>query len=137
MSGKDVDVQDVRTYRISRIQKVHRSAEKKTFLPPEDFDAETYLKNNVGAWGSEQIYELEIIFDDWAAPYVQEQFINSTQTTELLPDAKLRFKAKVNHLIDVKDWVLGWGMHAEVVKPDELKVEIKENARKMGEMYHY
>jgi predicted DNA-binding transcriptional regulator YafY len=52
-----------------------------------------------------------------------------------MPDGRLKLKMTVTALDGVKRFVMQYGAHAEVIKPEELRQAIREEIEKMWEFY--
>ena len=110
--------------RISNL-KVHAT----TFTPIR-FSVSKFMKNNFGIFKGEKIHEVSIIFDSFAAPYVKERKRNASQKITDRKDGGINYSITVNHLIEIKAWIMSWGIHATVVKPKELILELQDELKK-------
>ena len=110
-------------YSLARISnlKVHAT----TFTPIR-FSVSKFMKNNFGIFKGEKIHEVSIIFDSFAAPYVKERKRNASQKITDRKDGGINYTITVNHLIEIKAWIMSWGKHATVLKPKELILEIQD-----------
>ena len=48
-------------------------------------------------------------------------------------DGGINYSITVNHLIEIKAWIMSWGSHATVVKPKELILELQDELKKHWE----
>lgn len=101
----------------------------------KDFDIKEYMKNSFGIFHGEDEYKLRVKFDSWAAPIVRERKWNDTQEIIELDDGEIELRITVNHLIEIKGYILNWGIHAEVLEPPELVDDMKKEISKMLEIY--
>src|SRR5262249_39600589 len=62
---------------------------------------------------------------------VRGQTCHPTQQLEEGPDGHLIIRFQVNHLLEVKRWVLSFGAECEVLAPDELRQAIDEEVKAM------
>ena len=51
------------------------------------------------------------------------------------PSGELILRLSVGGVAEVKRWVMGYGSHAEVFEPEDLRREIKEETEKMEKIY--
>lgn len=106
-----------------------------TTFPEIAFSIEKYMKNNFGIFRGDEIYEVHIVFDAHAAPYIKERKRNDSQKIKIRNDGGIDFHIQVNHLIEVKSWVMSWGKHATVVQPNELAVDIRDELKETIQKY--
>src|SRR6266540_2006651 len=123
-----------RDFLVSRIRELTVTDER--FDWPQDFILEEYLDQGFGMIrGREQIY-VEIIFDEYQARWMRERTkFHSTEEREDLPDGGLRMRMRVTALDGVKRFVMQYGAHAQVIKPDELRQAIREEIGAMLATY--
>ncbi|MGM0498785.1 MAG: helix-turn-helix transcriptional regulator [Bacillota bacterium] len=118
-----------RIFRIDRIKDVKITAEN--FVLPDDFSLADELDN---AWGVEQgkaEMEVEVKFSGRAARFVPEYHWSDQQEIEEIAENEIIFKVKTGSKEEIKKWVLGYGSEAEVLKPAELRKEMKLEIEKM------
>jgi predicted DNA-binding transcriptional regulator YafY len=108
-----------RKFLLYRIEKLVTTGERFEF--PQDFDLTTYLKNSFGLFSGDQVFEMVIQFDAYAAAYIREKKWHDSQAVESLPNGDIRACFRVNHLMDIQRWVLSWGSYAQVLTPDTLR----------------
>jgi predicted DNA-binding transcriptional regulator YafY len=116
--------EDVRMFAPSRIRSLRETGA--SFEPPLDFRVAEYL--DVGfrkLRGAGPAQTVRLRFAPTAARYVREKAWHSTQRLEELPNGALEMTLRVNHLLEVKRWVLSWGSECEVLGPRELRDEIQ------------
>lgn len=102
---------------LGRISKLQLHAATFEEIP---FSLEKHMKHNFGIFRGEQTHEVKAVFDAYAAPYVKERKWNDSQRIKDRKDGGIDFSIKVNHLIEIKGWILNWGKHARVIGPKEL-----------------
>jgi len=61
---------------------------------------------------------------------VRETRWHSTQKIKELDDGGIELTIKVRGTLEVESWVLGWGEHAEVVRPASLRKRMKARLSK-------
>lgn len=123
---------EVRIFALDRMETVRETGAG--FTIPDDFRIEDYLKNS---WGIERgaPARVKIRFDAYQAKWIRERTWHGSQRITELPDGGLIFEVVVGGLREIKEWVMGFGAHAEALEPEELRKEIREEVRRMDEMY--
>jgi len=125
--------EETRIFRIDRIKNIKITAED--FVLPDDFSLAEELDN---AWGVEQgkeEMEVEVKFSGRAARFVPEYHWSDKQEIEELKENKIIFKVKTGSREEIKKWILGYGAEAEVLKPIDLREEMRQELEKMIKTY--
>ncbi len=125
--------QGIRTFSLARIT----TAEEKdsSFTIPEDFNFHGVSKSRFGLhWGQEEI-KVVIIFQPSVAPYIKERLWHPSQHIQEHDDGSLTLSLTVNHLLELKKWILSWGSQATVLAPTSLATEIKTEIQAMATRY--
>jgi predicted DNA-binding transcriptional regulator YafY len=119
---------DIRTFRLSRIDKL-------TVLPKTFERATTgFTTDEIDRMRSSRNILVRVWFDAEAAPWVREDrlfFISSLKEDD--GSSGVFVTLKVRHLDEVLQWAMGWGSHARVLEPDELRQMIIREAEKILE----
>lgn len=127
--GREVKNDGPRTYRVPRfssLQMTEANAEM-----PQDFDLEGYFGNAWAVYRGEEAYDIEIHFSKEAA-IVTETVWHPTQLAKKHQDGSVTLTFHVDGLNEIVHWVLGWGQHAKVISPPELRTLVLD---RIGEMY--
>lgn len=106
-----------------------------TFVRDPQFSVEEWMAQAFVAERGEEPVEVAIRFDPYQARYIRERRWHPTQSIEELPDGGLILRFSTGGLEEVKRWVMGYGSHAEVLKPSSLREAVKEEIERMGKMY--
>lgn len=121
----------VRDLRVSRIEDVALSEE--TFRAPQRF-YEDYRKTRFDKLAGAEAEEIRVRFTGGAARLVKEYHARKADSlTEDAGDVLFAKKAAVTP--DIVAWLLSFGAQAEVLSPETLKTELKEEIRAMSEVY--
>jgi len=122
----------IRTLAVERIQKLDKSEE--TFEYPENFDPEKLLESS-----------FDIIYDDpvsvrlWVSPgqakYIRERRFFQNQAIVENKDSSLILEIETSGWDDLKRWVMSLGAEAVVVEPEKLRLEIKNDIKKLLDRY--
>ena len=124
---------EIRTFSLSRIADAKKKREK--FVKPRDFDFRTFSGSHFGVhWGRDDI-NVKILFDKTASPYVKERQWHPSQGISENPDGSLVLSLTVNHLLELKRWILSWGEMAQVIEPPFLVNEVKRSVGNMNALY--
>ena len=122
--------EDVLMFAPGRIRELHETGNM--FERPADFRINDYLDagfRKLRGSGPPQTVRLQ--FTAQAARYVREKEWHPTQKVKEHADGSLTLTLRVNHLLEVKRWVLSFGTDCEVVVPKELRAEIAGEIRRM------
>lgn len=118
--------EELRTFALDRI--ISMKVLKEHFLPrkivPED--------DLSGAFGSVvdgEPVEVVLRFDPEIRPYVLRKKWHHSQQVKIMEDESLELRFNVNGLEGIKQWVLLWLPHVEVVSPKELRESISHDLK--------
>ncbi len=118
------------TFAAQRIRKLQIRDD--TFIPDPAFDISKYLGDGFrGMRGTGEPQTVRLRFTPQAARYVREKQWHPTQKIHEHADGSLTLLFRVNHLLEVKRWVLSFGADCEVERPKELRAEIERDIRAM------
>ena len=131
--GFDLEREALRTFALPRIAEV--AVTKEIFARPLDFSPEKFFASALGVLGGDGDYRVVIRFTAAVAERVREREWHESQEMRELPDGGLELKLRLGALMEVEQWVLGWGAAAEVVAPPELRKSIRRIAIKLGKIY--
>ena len=121
-----------RTFRLDRIQDARITED--VFLPPTDFDINKYFANSWRLARGEKV-TVTIKFYPPVTQLIAESEWHASQHIEESDEGTLIYTVTVEGTWEIKKWVLGWGKHAEVMEPEKLREEIKDDIAKMKELY--
>jgi predicted DNA-binding transcriptional regulator YafY len=112
---------EVRMFVLDRIKMMNVTDE--TFEVPSDFDLETYMQSPFKVIHDKPV-KVTIRFDKKAAGYIKEKIWHHSQKIEPQKDGSIIFSAEVAGTDEARHWVLSWGKNAEVLIPEQLRLEI-------------
>jgi predicted DNA-binding transcriptional regulator YafY len=118
--------EEIRIFALERMSSIEPTGS--TFEVPEDFDFETYMESALGIFRGPAI-EVKLKFAASLAPYVRERQWHASQSIEELPDGSLLLNLKVADSLELRRFVLSFGAEAEVLEPESLRREIREEAQ--------
>lgn len=124
----------VRTFNISRVLTAE-VLEQDYRIPPR-FNLDRYLGN---AWHlirePEAHHEVVVRFQPMVAQNVAEIRWHKTQQIHWNDDGTLDFHVTVEGLSEIQWWILGYGDQAEVLRPAELRVMLRDRIGRMALRY--
>ena len=124
---------EIRTLAVERIERL--DVTDVSFDYPEGFDAQKLLCSAFGIIFDKPI-QVKIRFSKEVAPYIRERTWASDQRiTEKKLDSSIILEMKTCGWLDVKKWVLSYGLHAELLEPKQMREEVMEELRKCVEKY--
>ena len=123
----------VRKFILSRLTRPELMAEQ--FTVPAKFDLDGELSGSLGVFKGKDDFVVVVDFDAWGADDVRGQHWHSSQELIELGAGRLRVKLRLNSLEEVERWVLGFGKHATVVGPEELKQRLFATTEELWQRY--
>lgn len=124
--------QGLRTFKLERIQGAELTDQD--YEIPSDFDANKYLRPSWGVVADEEV-EVRLRFTPAVAARVQESRWHPSQRMEILPDGSVDFTVKVAGTMEITPWILGWGLDAEVLAPEDLRCKFARWTAAMAARY--
>lgn len=124
---------DVRTFRISRFRKL-----KITDINYEmgNFKLQSYLKNTWSIERGDNNLHFKVKFTSNVARYIKEEELFVKPKLKDLEDGSLLFEVSVNNDREFIQWILQYGVDAEILEPKEYRyrlVEMLSNWKKVYE----
>jgi len=117
---------EIRIFALERMIEVSRTEYK--FEIPEDFDFEKYMESALGIFRG-PVIDVKVEFASSLAPYVRERQWHASQSIEGRADGSVIMSLKVADSLELRRWVLSFGAEAEVLEPESLRREIREEAQ--------
>jgi len=100
-----------------------------TFMKPKDFSIDEFLKGSFGVFSASGEYSVRIRFDSFSAQLIRERTWHHSQIVQELPKGEIELSLKLSSLTEIEPWILGWGVHAQVLAPSELRKSVGKTAR--------
>jgi predicted DNA-binding transcriptional regulator YafY len=122
----------IRVLAVERINKL--TITESTFSQPEDFDPDALLENAFSIVYDEPI-DVKIHFSEEVARYIRERRWVKEQVITDQADGSIILELKTSGWLDVKKWILSFGAEAELLEPEELRHEIKEELSAANRKY--
>ena len=101
----------------------------------QQFDFSQFSGSHFGVhWGESNVH-VKIRFSVEVAPYVLEREWHPSQEIEMYKDGSIVLALTVNHMLELKRWILSWGKNAVVLEPDYFRAEIEMEIQEMSQNY--
>ena len=125
---------EIRTFSLSRIIMAEENGA--LFEIPADFDFGKLSGSHFGVhWGDGEIY-VKLRFLKKVADYVMERIWHPSQEVSVCSNGDVELSMTVNHLLELKRWVLSWGADVKVLEPDHFVEDIEDTLRQTMGSYH-
>jgi len=124
---------EIRTFSLARMENV--ALLKESFRIPDDFDFTRLSGSHFGVHWSDNEYQVKIRFDQGVAGYIRERRWHPTQRLDENSDGSVVLSLTVNHLLELKRWILSWGDTAQVLAPPDFVADIQASTAGMARLY--
>jgi predicted DNA-binding transcriptional regulator YafY len=124
-------------YRFARMKDVDATGETFVYPSKSEFDPKSVLSLGFGIHtsGTGPVEEVEVILSGPWASYAMTHRWHPTQQVAKLDDGAVRVTLRVRTCRELETWVLGFGEHARVIKPDKLRTEVAGRLVKASAVY--
>lgn len=129
----DVKRGDMRTFALSRLRSPELTGRR--FTIPARFDLNEYLRGSFNVFKGADDYEVVVEFDAWAGDLVRERKWHLSQELTALRGRQVRMRLRLNSIEEAERWVLSWGTHATVIRPDRLRERLEAAGKELLERY--
>lgn len=101
-----------------------------SFTPPASFKLDNFVDDAFGAHVGKGIAQRVVIeFSKERAAYARARVWHRTQRFEEQNDGTVHVAFMCKNLAPIVSWVLGWGPHARVISPAELRIQVARELR--------
>ena len=128
--GHDVGRDEVRTYRVDRVEGSIDRVDAASFERPADFDPRTVFPadpKELGDGGRSAIVRIDSPRATFAVRELGEESV-----VRRLANGGVEVEVPCSNLDAFRSWLFGWGVHAEVVSPSDVRVGLIEWLRTMA-----
>ncbi len=125
---------EVRTLKVSRLREIQ--ATNREFEKPGTFSLRAHTRGAFGVFGPGRFETVHARFTGWAATNVRENEWHRSQKIVTDDGAVLTAEWELSSTVEFKRWLLGFGRHATVLKPERLAREIAEEFAVAERNYH-
>jgi CRISPR-associated endonuclease/helicase Cas3 len=124
----------LRTLKVERIERVELS--KEPYQIPSDFDPRKLLEDAWGIWYTEnEPIEVILHFSFRVAHRVCETRWHRSELVEHQQDGSIIWKAMVAEPLEMLNWIRGWGVDVEVLKPEGIRQAISKEVKQLALLY--
>ena len=127
------DHDQIRHWKLDRMEKAEVTQVR--FNRPPDFDLEEHFKSSFGVYEGGGDVCVKVWFSAEVARYVTESMWHPSQALTPQKDGNLLAEFRLDGTREIKSWVLSFGRHAEVLGPEELRLEMREEFAEMAALY--
>ena len=120
----------LRIFAVERMRTVELTGRR--FNVPASFDAEEYLAGASGMLRGDLV-TVRVIFARALAPYIRERVWHPSQKLRDLPDGRVETTLTVADTLEVRRWILGYGVQAEVLAPPGLRAALRVEAEALAQ----
>lgn len=131
--GHDVDRDAVRTFALTRLANVSETGA--AFARPKNFSVAEMFSGSFSAFQTGAVERVVLRLDEFAARLAAERKWHPSQEIRELKAGGAELRLDVTIAPDLENWILGWGAHAEVLKPKALREKIAAAAKAMAKRY--
>jgi predicted DNA-binding transcriptional regulator YafY len=117
---------EVRLFAVERIRSI--AITDQPYQMPLGFNAQDYVQDALSVMRGRRI-EVELLFSKKATAWVRDKSWHPSQETKLLKDGRLKITLKVAENEELVGWILSFGSQVKVIRPDDLKEKVKEEAK--------
>ncbi len=114
---------EIRILKLTRILAMELS--EKEFIKPMNFSAKDWLSGSFGVIITGKPTLIKAKFSDWAAINLKEYQWHESQKIIEETDEYIIVTFRLTSTTEFKRWILGFGKHAIILSPPELRKEIK------------
>jgi predicted DNA-binding transcriptional regulator YafY len=126
---------EIRIYGLDRIVELKKNPEL-TYIN-SNFSPEDYFKNVIGIFSPlGEPPEIILEFNKETAQYIITQPIHESQQIIGETEDSVTFSLKVHLTVELKQLILGWGNAIKVLKPENIKEEIRNILRENLDRYN-
>lgn len=123
---------EVLEFKLSRIRQYEVLQEKFEIL--SRFNLKNYMKNSIGLYKGEHIKLILRISKPMSYIVDEKQWVEN-QRIKWKEDESIIFEAEMQGKTDIVAWILSMGSYVEVISPESLRMEIKEEISKLNSIY--
>lgn len=117
--GHDAGHDEVRTYRVDRIEGSIEQGDGDEFERPADFDPRAVFPADPKELGDSD--QVAIVRIDQARATFAVRELGEESIVSRLPNGDVEVEVPCSNLDAFRSWLFGWGVHAEVVGPAEVR----------------
>ena len=124
---------EIRTWKVDRI--LGAELTQSQFTRPTPFDLSAYLSTGFGVVVGDEEWFIKIRFTGTAVRYVTDRLYHPSQSSAAQEDGSVIVAFRLSSLTEVKSWVLSFGAAAEVLEPQDLRLDIQREILRLQSVY--
>jgi proteasome accessory factor B len=105
------------------------------FERPKDFDPKKAFNSTLGVMSGQHDYRVLIEMDAWLTDILRGRRLHATQDIIELPGGGAHLRLRLSCLELIEQYVLGWGTHATVIEPQELRDRLFRTTGELHQRY--
>ena len=130
----DENRDELRCFNIARIEEPTEC--EQNFARDLSFDAKAYVEEMFVSERGAELVEVAVKFDEYQARYIRERIWHpQQQPPQELDDGGLILRFPASGLNEIARWVMGYGRHAQVLEPPQLRALVVAHLRDLREIY--
>lgn len=122
----------MRLFALERIRGIEVTRQR--FEIPEGFQPETHFEKAFGLVRDKPM-QVRVRFSPEVAHTIRERTWRPGQRVTTGSDGRVTLEFEAAGEMEMVAWVLSYGMHAEVLEPEELRLEVKRQVREIRQYY--
>ncbi|HRY45476.1 MAG TPA: WYL domain-containing protein [Thermoanaerobaculia bacterium] len=131
--ARDPEGEAVKTFYLSRMKAVRVGTRR--FSPPRGFRPEEHFGDTIGLYVGKPRFRFRVRFGREIAEWITEVRWHEKQKLVRRSDGDVELELPAGSLLEARRFVLSFGMHAEVLGPEELVEDVKAHVRSLAERY--
>jgi len=131
--ARDPEGEAVKTFYLSRMKAVRVGTRR--FSPPRGFRPEEHFGDTIGLYVGKPRFRFRVRFGREVAEWITEVRWHEKQKLVRRSDGDVELELPAGSLLEARRFVLSFGMHAEVLGPEELVEDVKAHVRSLAERY--
>ncbi len=120
-----------RMFAVERIQSL--TPTDHPYQMPLHFDLDAFVQDTLTVMRGERI-DVELLFDKATAAWVKDRTWHPSQVTKPHKDGRMHMTLTVADTRELLGWILSFGSGVRVVKPDSLRLAVREEAARIAGM---
>jgi predicted DNA-binding transcriptional regulator YafY len=120
----------IRVFAIERIRSLDVLSRR--FTLPAGFDPEKYLAGALGILSGDLV-TVKVVFAKKLARYIRERLWHPSQKFRDLTDGRLELTLHVADTLEVRRWILGYGVQADVIEPAGMREALRQEAAALAD----
>jgi proteasome accessory factor B len=124
---------EIRHWKMGRIEEAN--VDVMPFTMPAEFRLDQHLAKSFGVFHGRDDVRVKVRFSSAVARYVSEANWHASQKITPQSDGGLLAEFRLNSTAEIKQWVLSFGIHAEVLEPKKLREEMWKETAELADRY--